>query len=208
MIKIEFDPKQLVDLAEVMRNSGKSVRKELPVIINQTLRKTLSYFVKEIRKEILIPPAKIKQHLRITFASAELLSGKVKFYPRKYGKGIGVKYFKPRVVFGAGIEYFLGPRKTKKQFIPKAFIVAKASGHVFVRQGPKVEMSKGRYKGRMRQQIFRQDESNATDLIFREANQSPERTQKWANAELRKQVARRMQFMKAKLAGKLKAKKG
>jgi hypothetical protein len=69
-------------------------------------------------------------------------------------------------------------------------------------------MSKGRYKGRMRQQIFRQDESNATDLIFREANQSPERTQKWANAELRKQVARRMQFMKAKLAGKLKAKKG
>lgn len=208
MITLEVDKRQLVELAEVLRNSGKSVRKEIPVVINKTLRKTLNYFVKEIRKDIVIPPKKIKQHLRIRFANAGNLNGRVKFETRKYGKGIGVKYFKPELILGAGVKYYLGPKKTKPKFIPKAFIVPAMGGHVFIRKGPYVRMSKGSYKGRYRQQVFRQDEEDAVALIRQEAQTSPERTQKWANAELAKQMTARMRYIKLKLAGKLKPKKG
>jgi hypothetical protein len=105
---------------------------------------------KEIRKHIKIKPGDLNPSIQIG----------------RYKKGASITLKEeerlPLKYFGAtqnakGVNYRIGTAKGKsgKGFIAGAFISPQLGNHVFQRQGGKVKMTKGRFKGKNRQRIYK-----------------------------------------------------
>jgi hypothetical protein len=95
-----------------------------------------------------------------------------------------------------GVTYTM---QGKRKLVASAFIVDSIGGHVFARHGAKIAMSKGRYIGKMKQPIKKL--YGPSPLVAALKNKIRRPLQKEANAELRKQIERRIRFIKLKNSG-------
>jgi hypothetical protein len=178
-LKVTFDQASLTRLTNTLKDSAKSIGREIATAINGTSKKCSILAARELKKEIKVPVKILKKAVKPGIkANPENLTTTVTL-----GKGHPIP-----------LKYFLGKvnlKLTKRQrtAVGKGFIVNKYKQHVFKRSTNK------------RGPLVRQDGPAPGDAFERAG--IAQITEKTARDELPKQVERRIRFWELKLAGKL-----
>lgn len=200
MIKLTFDDAAANELTKLMKGVEKDVRKQLKTAVNKAGRSMESQMARMVRQEINVASKAVKRVItRPLLATETQLSTEIVVAK---GKRLSLKEFGARQT-KAGVSYRIS-KKGGKKTIKGGFIVESLGGHVYVRDGDKVEMSRGRYKGRKRQKIFKRFGPSLWGYFANRKVMLD--VQKKADAELEKQVKERIRFLTLKAEGKLKGK--
>ena len=154
MVGVDFDEGQMRRLQDALASVGKSgskqLSREIVGVINTTAGKTKNATAKELVKNVAVAQKVIKQYIRVDKAKNGIANPHAEVT-------IHGAFRMPLRDFSAkqnksGVSYKT-PKGTKT--IKSAFIVDSMGGHVFIRRGGKVKMTKGLYMGKMRQRIYK-----------------------------------------------------
>lgn len=198
MVTLKIDYESAEALKTLMRGVEKDIRKEVKVAVNKAGKSMESQMAKMVRTEINVSSRAVKKVItRPRLASETQLRTEIVVAKNKR---ISLKEFGARQS-KTGVSYRIS-KKGGKKTIKGAFIVESLGGHVYVRSGPKVEMTRGKYKGQKRQQIFKRFGPSIWGYFANKKVLLDVQTR--ANAELEKQVAERVRFLTVKAANKLK----
>lgn len=152
MIGVDFDKGQMKRLEDALASVGKGGSKylgrELITAVNATAKRGQSITAKELSKNVSLPQKVLKKHIRVDKAKRGIadprasvtIHGATRFSLKEFGARQTKK----------GVSYKSRGRTAN---VPSAFIVNSLGGHVFIRHGGKVRMSKGRSQGKLRQPI-------------------------------------------------------
>jgi len=173
-------------LAKLLQGNTKRLRREMAVAVNATSKKTVSLWVKEVAKELATTQKSIKATIKVSrkASASEGKSPTAVVTQKKTGRI-------PLRDFGArqnkkGVSYKIA-KNGKRGFIKSAFTVATISGHVFARAGKK------------RTPIIKKFGPSPWGVSIK--NQLTRPVRKATEAELLKQINRRIRFIKLKQSG-------
>jgi hypothetical protein len=179
------EEKTLERLAGTQRN----LRKHLKAVVNRTSKRTQAFVAKLIREEIVITTKGAKQAVKLTKPASDVnLTAELDVVreDRISLREFGAKQNKK------GVTYRVSKREGRKR-IPSAFIVASLGGHVFVRDGLKRPAVKGRYKGMMRQKIYKKQGPSLYRVVAQEDKLAA--INDFTGAELTRQMQDRIRFL-------------
>lgn len=189
-MKVTIDPRQIAAMKAAIENTGRKLRKELAIATNQTARKGKSIIAKEIGKELATAQKNIRTVIRLS-KKASPTDATATVEVRKESR-ISLKEF--------------GARQTKKGV---SYKVSKTKGRKTVLgafQGPKPGMINVRTKGNVfkrvgksRLPIVKLMGPSAWGVFVVGKKQGPS-TQE-IEAELKKNIDRRIRFIKLKASG-------
>ncbi len=147
MITIDTVP-DITRITAALGNLGDQAPAAASRALNRLATTVRARAAREISKDMKVKVGTARGAMRITRANRATLESQV----IARGARIPLIEFRARQT-RPGTSYDIGKgRKT----LQSAFIATMLSGHrgVFARQGPKVVMTKGRYRGQMRQRIY------------------------------------------------------
>lgn len=192
MITVTIDPRQIAAMKAVIENTGRKLRKELSIACNQTANKSRSIIAREIGKELATAQKNIRTVIRLS-KKASPTDATSTVEVRKESR-ISLKEF--------------GARQTKKGV---SYKVSKTKGRKTVLgafQGPKPGMINVRTKGNVfkrvgksRLPIVKLMGPSAWGVFVVGKKQGPS-TQE-IEAELKKNIDRRIRFIKLKASGEI-----
>lgn len=190
MLRISADTDQIKKLQKLLKGSEKRIKREIATAINATKKKVASQVAKEITKELATSQKVVKEQINAKDkASAQKLQAVITV---KKSKRIALREFGARQN-KKGVSYKISKTKGRK-LIPGAFqgprpgaVNVRWRGHVFIRQG-KPRLPIRRLSGPSPWGVY---VKGGRDPIVR----------KDARAELRKQIDRRIRFLKLKQQG-------
>lgn len=190
MVRISADTDQLQELQRLLGNSTKKIKREIATAINATKKKVASQVAKEITKELATSQKVVKEQINARDkANAQKLSATVTL---KKSQRIALREFGARQN-KKGVSYKISKTKGRK-LIPGAFqgprpgaVKVSWRGHVFIRVG-KPRLPIRRLSGPSPWGVY--VKGGRDPMIRREARE-----------ELRKQVDRRIRFLKLKQQG-------
>lgn len=156
MLSVEINKDQLERLATATARAGKKMKKELAGAINQVSKKTKLQMGRDIRNTINLKKDEAEKPLSIrTNASEGSLFAVVQL---KKTPRLGLRHFGARQD-RRGVSYKISKQGGRARIDgafqgPKPGVIKMSwKGNVFARVGGNVKMTKGRYQGKMRQQI-------------------------------------------------------
>lgn len=206
MMSVEINKDQLERLATASAKAGKKMKKELVAAINQVSKKTKLEMGRGIRNTVNIKKDESEKPLSIRASATEQsLAAIVQL--KKTGR-LGLRHFGAKQD-KRGVTYKIN-KKGGRSRINGAFMgpkpgVIKISwkGNVFMREGGAVKMTKGRHKGRMRQQIVQKRGVSAWGAYVKNNLAGPQA--KAVEAELLKQIERRINLNVLRASGLVKS---
>lgn len=151
---------------------------------------TQTHISKEIRSHINVKAKDLKDQLKVDRSKngASITLKESERLPLKYFNAVqnssGVKY---RISKGGG-----------RGFVQSAFIVKELGGHVFLREGGKVKMTKGRHIGKMRQRIYKLMGASAWGAFVVHSMYKP--TEKMIRSKLGERLKHEVDFLISKEA--------
>ena len=167
----------------VIENTGRNLRKELVIACNQTANKGESIIAKQIGKELAVPQKTIKLAIS-TGRKANEVNIKTSVDVKNDGR-INIGYFGARQT-KKGVSYKVSKSKGRKT-IDGAFRIAKYNGKVYKRKGSARLPLKGVY-GPSPWGVF---------VVGKKVEPSTQEIE----AELKKQIDRRIRFINLKASG-------
>jgi hypothetical protein len=190
--------KGVEELQASFGSAGGNLSKELGTIVWKTGRHIEWKIAQLVSAELNIKQSQIRKKNLVAKRSADLRSVKVIFTKTDRPD---LKDFKPRQnATGAAAKVLKseGTQTIKSGFMgPKPGAIArKLYGHAWIRAGGKVKMTKGRYKGQMKQRIFKLKGVSPTAVFHYNNMIGP--TMDEVDAELQKQLAERIRWNKVK----------
>jgi hypothetical protein len=195
MIQFTTNAQAIAQLAKVLEGNASQLKRDVRTAVNKTITNTQSQWAKEIGKEVALTPKAIKQVLKKEIAqSLENPSGSVVL---SKSKRLPLKEFKPRQT-AKGVSYTAYKGK-KRQTLKSAFLASTVGNHVFSRQGAKRVMTKGRYKGKMRQPIVKRFGPTPFDATV--TFEIPKKIMTVARERLLKELQDRIRFRQLKASG-------
>lgn len=183
MLTIDLDQRQIAKLSEALDGNAKRLPREIKTAINATSRKTKTQISKDIRKELAAKAAAVNATLSISRKATDSSLGaavRLKQTARIPLRDFGARQTKQGVSYKTSKK---GGRKT----VTGGFIIDSIGKHAFKRQG-KSRLPIQKLKG------------PSPWGVFVKQNMRPE-TVREANAELRKQIDRRIRFITLKKQG-------
>lgn len=198
MITFTTNAEAIAQLAKVLENDAKTLKRDVRTAVNKTLTNVQSRWAKEIQKqfssELKVTQKAIKRSLKKEIAqSLDDPRGAVVLSDSKRRS---LREFQPEQT-ASGVRY-LGYRGTR-QTLKSAFIVPKLGSHVFSRQGAKRVMTKGRYAGKMRQPIVKRFGPSPFDATV--TFDIPKKILNVARTRLLKELQDRIRFREKKASG-------
>lgn len=180
---VKIDDNQIRQMKAAIENTGRKLRKELQVAVNATAKRSKAIIAKQIGKELVIAQKNIKKVIKVSRSATTLnLQATVEVDKEKR---LNLKDYKARQV-RAGVSFKVS--KSKGTFLsPGAFMSNRFGGKVYVRQG-KERGPLNQRRGLSPWGVF---------TSGKKIGPSTEETQ----AELKKQVDRRIRFLQLKQAG-------
>lgn len=190
MISVTTKNDSLGRLADAVERAGKKLPREIATAVNATARKTKSFIAKGVTTELATKQKTVKQHVsQSRKANPTRLIAAVRL---KKTKRIPLKEFKPRQT-RAGVSYRISKR-TGRSSVPGAF------------QGPRPGLMKASWRGnvfkrvgRSRLPIVKLYGPSPWGVFVKRKMQRP--TAKQSQAELLKQLERRIRFNNLKADG-------
>jgi hypothetical protein len=159
MIGWNINASAIAALARVLENDTKELKKDIRIAVNEAAKHVRSQWAKEIQKDVALPQREIKKTIKQEKATN--LENPTATVTQNKTKRLPLKAFKPKFT-KSGVTYKAykskGQVKLNNSFIPGkqgSYSSVAYGGHVFTRQGTKRVMTKGRYKGKMRQPIVK-----------------------------------------------------
>lgn len=197
-MRLTIDARSSAAILKLLDGMEKDVRKQVRIAVNKAGQRMESKMAKMVREEINVTAKAVKK----VITRPRLADENNLFTTIEVGKDKRI----PLKEFGArqskkGVTYKISKRGGKKTLLG-GFIVRSLGGHVFVRVGEKVEASKGRYKGKMRQPIVKKYGPSVWGYFANRAVK--DKVQSDANAELETQVLERIRFLTVKVKNQLK----
>jgi len=187
---VTIDNAQIARMKAAIENTGKQLRKELAVAVNATAAKSKSIIAKQIGKELAVAQKDIKTTISQSRRAGELdISATVEV---KKEKRLGLNKF--------------GARQTKKGV---SYKVSKSRGRSFIEgafQGPKPGLMKASWRGNVFKRAgksrlpivkLKGPSTWGVFVVGKKIGPSAAETE----AELKKQVDRRIRFLLLKQAG-------
>lgn len=190
MIDIGIDESQLNRLRDEIRGLKATLEREVATAINATSRSVMKDVNKEIRSELLTTKKAVDKALKIK-GRARPGELSVTVVVRKVNR-IPLRDFKARQT-KAGVSYQIS-RSEGRESIKSAFIVKKLGGHVFIR-GEKTRKPIYQRLGPSPWGVFVKRDQEKVVIVR-------------GNAELRKQIERRIRFRILERQGKLNYQQG
>lgn len=138
-------------VAAVSVLAGEQRLKALSRAVNHTGDKAFTVVKRTVARQVGITQSDLIRRNALLKRKASPTSGGITYEIKSTGAYIPLKDFKARQT-GKGVS--AAPWNQRKTF-KGMFIVPSLGSHVFMRVGPKVVMTKGRYKGRKRQRIVK-----------------------------------------------------
>lgn len=195
MLSVEIRKQQLDRLARATARAGKKMKKELAGAINQVSKKTKLQMGRDIRNTVNLKKDEAEKPLSIrTEASEGSLFAVVQL---KKTPRLGLRHFGARQD-RRGVSYKIsktgGRSRIEGAFQgPKPGVIKTSwKGNVFARVGGNVKMTKGRYQGKMRQQIEQKKGVSAYGAYVKNNLAAPLVSD--VESELMKQVERRIKL--------------
>lgn len=217
MVSVTISRSQINAVKSALGGLGKGVQREIATAVNATAKKTVSQMAKTITSEIKVTQKKVKESLKAK-NKANKHNPKSTVTLSKTDR-ISLKEFGARHT-KAGVTYLVN-RKSGRQTIAGAFMgpkpgamAIKLRGHAFIRQGAARKMKKGTYVGQVRQPIHKLWGASPWGVFAGKGEKVPAAVTKRrlkdqrdaTEAELKKQVVKRINFLKHKAAGTLRGK--
>jgi hypothetical protein len=156
MLSVEIRKTQLDRLATATARAGKKMKKELAAAINAVSKKTKLQMGRDVRNTINLKKDEAEKPISIRASAAEgslFAVVQLKKTPR-----LGLRHFGARQD-KRGVSYKISKHGGRARIDgafqgPKPGVIKPSwKGNVFARVGGNVKMTKGRYQGKMRQQI-------------------------------------------------------
>lgn len=185
MITVTIDPRQIAAMKAAIENTGRRLRKELAIACNQTANKGKSLIAKQISKELAIPQKTIKLAIT-TGRKANEVNIKTSVDVKKDGR-INLGYFGGRQT-KKGVSYKVSKSKGRS-VIQGAFVIKKYDGKVYKRNGKARFPLQGMY-GPSPWGVF---------VVGKKIEPSTQEIE----AELKKNIDRRIRFIKLKASGEI-----
>lgn len=197
-MQLTIDARSSAAIQAILNGVQKDVRKQVRIAVNKAGQRTEAKMAKMVREEINVTSKAVKK----VITRPRLADENNLFTTIEVGKDKRI----PLKEFGArqgrtGVTYKISKRGGKKN-LRSGFIVRSLGGHVFLRDGEKRIASKGRYKGKLRQPIFKKYGPSVWGYFVN--RKIKDQIQVDANAELEKQVLERIRFLTVKAKNKLK----
>ena len=183
MITVTIDPGQIARMKAAIADTGRKLRAELAIACNQTATKGKNLVAKQIGKELAIPQKAIKLAINVG-GKANTVNIKTSVDVRKDGR-LNLGYFGARQT-RKGVSYKISKSKGRK-VSDGAFIIKKYNGKVYKRKGKARFPLAGQY-GPSPWGVF---------VVGKKIEPSTNEIE----AELKKQIDRRIRFLNLKKAG-------
>lgn len=159
MIKFIIEDRQIKELKKAIAGTSIDIRKELAVVINKTAKATVSEIAKDVTKELNVTQAAVKYSNRGLEVLGKATFSKPGAIVRLNRTGrMSLRHFKPKQN-ASGVTYKISKSKGKS-FVQSAFMGPTPTamkigwkGNVFKRTGVKSKASRGRYAGKIRDEI-------------------------------------------------------
>lgn len=197
MLEIKYKDNAMQRLAQVVADAGRKLPQELAVAVNATARKTKSVVAKEVTKELAVAQKVVKAQIsqpRKARASSPIAEVQLRKSKRIPLRDFGARQNKK------GVSYRIS-KSTGRRTIPGAFIVQSLGGHVFVRNGRFTTASRGRNAGRVREGISKRFGASPFGVYVKQGSSRPVAAA--TQAELVKQIERRIRFVTLKMTGEI-----
>jgi hypothetical protein len=189
MITITVDKLSEKKTLEMLSGTQKNLRKHIRGVVNRTSKRTQNFVAKLIRDEIVITARGAKQAVKLTKPASEV--NLIAELDVEREDRISLKEFGARQN-RKGVAYRVSKREGRK-IIRSAFIVASLGGHVFLRDGAKRPALKGRYKGMMRQKIYKKQGPSLYRVVAQEERLAA--INEFVGTELTNQMRDRIRFL-------------
>lgn len=189
MITVSIDKDSQEKTLGMLAGTQKNLRKHLKAVVNRTSKRTQAFVAKLIREEIVITTRGAKNAIKLTKAASDvnlIAELDVVREDRISLKEFGAKQNKK------GVSYRVSKVEGRKH-IKGAFIVASLGGHVFMRDGLKRPATKGRYKGQMRQKIYKKQGPSLYRVVAQDDKLAA--INEFTGNELIKQMQDRIRFL-------------
>jgi hypothetical protein len=191
MIQTTIQADQIKQLAEAIKGTPRKLKRELAAAVNATAKKTKTIMAREIAKELIVARKEINDKVSATAAKGNASEIVARVRVSKTGK-ISLKRFNARQT-ASGVAYKAsksrGARTIPNGFMgPKPGTVAmRLGGHAFVR------------KGKARLPIIKLHGPSPWGVFVAGGRREPSVEQ--SQAELQKQIDRRIKFINLKKQG-------
>lgn len=189
-MRISIDPSQIARMKKAIDDTGRNLRKELAIACNQTANKSKSTIAKQIGRELATSQKNIRTTIRIVSKAKD--SDIQAVVEVKKEKRISLKEFGARQT-KTGVSYKISKSRGRKT-IPGAFqgpkpgsINVKTKGNVFKRVG------------KSRLPIVKLFGPSSWGVFVVGKKQGPSVAE--TEAELKKQIDRRIRFIELKASG-------
>jgi len=194
MIGVTISQASVDAVKKALGDRAKQYKIHIAAAINATSKQAKILTARELKTEM--PTVSIKALKSTLFIKTKAypsdLKGVLKVYP---GKAISIKYFNATQRAG-GVSYKIAPRLKGDAFIPRAFIIKKFGGHVFLR----TTFGKGSRRGPLKKQV-----GPSTADAFAKLG-IEQKIIEMAKTELPKQINERIRFLNLKASGGLRGK--
>jgi hypothetical protein len=182
----------LTELTKALKGVERKISINLAAAINATAKKTTTYAARELKSHLTVPVGILKKALRAkSKASANRLQARIEVWE---GYPIPLKYFRAKQTKKSGVTYKVDPKAGRKSIIRDAFIAKQYGNNVYKRvgkdRGP-LEKLHGPSPG----------------IAFKEAGLE-DKVRRFAEAELPKQIDRRIRLALLREAGIVNQRKG
>jgi hypothetical protein len=210
VINFIIERRQIEQLKKAIAGTSIDIRKELAVAVNKTAKATVSEIAKDVTKELNTTQAAVKYASRGLEVLGRATFSKPGAIVRLKRTGrMSLRHFKPKQN-AAGVTYKISKSKGNS-FVKSAFMgprpgAVKISwkGNVFKRTGDMARMKRGRYAGKVREQITKLHGASPWGVYIAQ-NFEPDQVQR-INDRLRKEMEERIRFRVATQFNKAKPK--